>query len=573
MKPVTHRLWELRGPEPEAAAAEILQRQLTIPPLLARLLLVRGLNAETAGAYLKGNLGHLPDPDLLPDMGAAVARLFRAIGSGEKIAVHGDYDVDGMTGTALLVEGLRACGGQVDYHIPLRLVDGYGLSADALRQAADSDIAVVISVDCGVSALEEARLAAELGLDLIITDHHQPPAELPKALAVVNPQREDSQFPFRNLAGVGVAFFLLVALRRKLRQEEWFAGRSEPDLRTLLDLVALGTIADLVPLQGVNRLLTRTGLQLIEQDVRPGLRALRKVAAVKEVNCGTVGYQLAPRLNAAGRLADGADGVRLLLAADEREVHQDARSLDRFNRERREIERQTFEDALEMIEQQTADDACSITLARQGWHAGVIGIVASRLVERFNRPTVLIALDGEAGKASARSIPGFHLFRELQACAASLQAFGGHEMAAGLSLAASRVEEFTAAFEARAAAMGPALLVPRLRYDGEAGLDEISLDAVRAIETMAPFGMGNAEPLLAIREVRAHRLEILGEKHLRFLAVQGGYSHPAIAFNMAERIGEFGETIDLLAVPQVNRWRGREAVQLKVKDVRAAQTS
>lgn len=571
MKPVTHRLWVLRGAEPDPAAIGVLQRTLEISPLLARMLLVRGLTEETSVAYLKGNLGHLPDPDLLPEVGPAVDRLVKAIRDGEKIAVHGDYDVDGMTGTALLVEGLRGCGGQVDYHIPLRLVDGYGLSADALRLAADDGVAVVISVDCGVSAIAEARLAAELGLDLIITDHHQPPPDLPEALAVINPQRKDSQFPFNDLAGVGVAFFLLVALRRRLRHDGWFDGRSEPDLRTLLDLVALGTIADLVPLQGVNRLLTRTGLQLIEQGVRPGLRALKEVAAVKQVTCGVVGYQLAPRLNAAGRLADGADGVRLLLAADEPEVREVARSLDRFNRERRDIERQTFEQALEMIEQGDVAGPCAITLARQGWHAGVIGIVASRLVERFHRPTVLIALDGDAGKASARSISGFHLFRELQGCAASLQAFGGHEMAAGLSLERSRVEEFAAAFEARAAAMPPELLMPCLRYDGEASLDEIDLDAVRDIDTMAPFGMGNPEPLLAIREVRAHRLEVLGGKHLRFLAVQGGYSHPAIAFNMAERIEECRASIDLLAVPQVNRWRERESVQLKVKDVRAAQ--
>lgn len=573
MEPITTRIWEQRRTDFDPAIVTSLQTDLNISALLALTLVQRNLEGETACSFLAGGLSHLPDPNLLPDMTPAVERLSLALQSGEKIAVHGDYDVDGMSGAALLVEGLAACGADVDYHIPLRLRDGYGLSATALRKAAQSGVKVVVSVDCGVSALEEARLAAELGLDLIITDHHQPPETLPQALAVINPQRFDSDFPYADLAGVGVGFFLLVGLRRQLRDCGWFDTHTEPDLKSLLDLVALGTVADLVPLQGVNRILTRYGLNLLDKSARPGLRALRSVAAVKEVTSGTVGYQLAPRLNAAGRLEDAAQGVALLLEQDHQIARQTASVLDQLNQERRSLEKQTFLEAVAMLATTARPEQRSIVLAGEGWHSGVIGIVASRLVERFHRPTVLVALDGDAGKGSARSIRGFHLYQELQECAGCLGAFGGHEMAAGLSLSREQVKPFAAAFEERARAMSDDLFLPRLRYDAEAMLNEISMNSVRELESMAPFGMGNPEPQLLIRDVSARRVDVLSEQHLRFIAVQGGYSHSAIAFGMAERREQLHGQVDLLVSPQINRYKGRATVQLKVKDIRPAEKS
>lgn len=569
MRPVNQRRWLPRGATPEAAVAATLAREHGVPPLVAGLLATRGLLGAAAGEFLAGRLADLPDPLLLPDMAVAAERLAGAVTAGEQIAVHGDYDVDGISGTTLLVQGLRSCGGAVDYHIPLRLRDGYGLSAEALDTAAAAGVKVVVSVDCGVSAHAEADRAALLGLDLVITDHHQPPDQLPAALAVVNPQRPDSRFPYRDLAGVGVAFFLLVAVRRTLRAGGWFAARAEPDLRELLDLVALGTIADLVPLQGVNRTLTRAGLKLLDSGSRPGIRALKEVAGVKQVNCGTVGFQLAPRLNAAGRLEDAARGVELLLEPDDARALATARLLDQFNRERQQIELATFAEAQAQAEELSAEHTHTLVLASDAWHAGVIGIVASRLVERFYRPTVLIALDGDGGKGSGRSIRGLHLYRALHACADHLLAFGGHEMAAGLSLARDRVPAFAQAFEAAArAALSDEQLVPVLLYDGEELLVELSKGVVEALEGLAPFGMGNPEPVLLLTKVRARQLQRIGEGHLRFTACQGGDTLPAIAFGMAARLEEFQGDLDLLVSPQINRYNGRETVQLRVKDVR-----
>ncbi len=313
----------------------------------------------------------------------------------------------------------------------MRLRDGYGLSAEALQKAADEGVTVVVSVDCGVTAHSEANLAKECGIDLIITDHHQPPDELPGAFSVINPQRSESAFPFSELAGVGVAFFLLIALRKRLREGGWFKQRSEPDLRDLLDLVALGTIADLVPLKGINRTLTRHGLVLLEKGQRVGVRALKQVAGVKEVSCGVVGFQMAPRLNAAGRMEDAGLGVELLLEEDMVRALNTARYLDQCNRQRRLIEKETLQEAESAVAGLGTEHTHTIVLAGRGWHPGVIGIVASRLVDRYARPTVLVALDGSTGKGSCRSISGFHLYRSLQSCADHLLAFGGHEMAAG----------------------------------------------------------------------------------------------------------------------------------------------
>ncbi|MCK5913458.1 MAG: DHH family phosphoesterase, partial [Desulfuromusa sp.] len=360
MKPVSLRKWKLRREQPNEIQIAELAQTLNVKPLTAQVLILRGVTtAEQGDEFLHATLAALPDPDLLPDMAIACARLEQALVQGEKIAVHGDYDVDGITGCTLLVETLRALGGEIEYHIPLRLKDGYGLSAAAIQQAKEDGCTLVISVDCGVSAIAEAELAAELGLDLIITDHHQPPDKLPTCLALVNPHLPENKFPWRELAGVGVAFFLLVGLRRHLRENNYFAQRAEPDLRQGLDLVALGTIADIVPLGGVNRILVRSGLQLLEAGKRSGVAALKRVADVKQVSSGVVGFRLAPRLNAAGRLEDAALGVKLLLGEDSQEVDPLAELLDGFNRDRQKIEQQTLAEAIALVEEQNRPDRYS----------------------------------------------------------------------------------------------------------------------------------------------------------------------------------------------------------------------
>ncbi len=548
------------------------EQQLQLSPLVARLLVGRNYSLESARQFLAARLTDLPDPFLLPDMELAVDRLQAAIEKGEKIAIHGDYDVDGITGTVLLFAGIRDLGGtEIDYHIPLRLRDGYGLSAEAIKKAAENGTKIIVSVDCGVSAHAEADLAKEHGLDLIITDHHQPPSTLPDALAVINPQRQDSKFPFQNLAGVGVAFFLLVALRKRLREDGWFNDRPEPDLRHFLDLVALGTIADLVPLQGINRTLTRYGLTLLDSNHRAGVKALKQVAGVKEVSCGVVGFQLAPRLNAAGRMEDASLGVELLLEQDMVRALSTARYLDQCNRERRELEKQTLQEAEAAVAALSKEHTHTIVLGGVGWHPGVIGIVASRLVDRYCRPTVLIALDGDSGKGSARSINGYHLYHGLQDCAEHLGAFGGHEMAAGMSLSKLQLPAFAAALEADARAkLDDDDLTPKLRHDGVVILEEIDIEVLRQMEGLAPFGMGNPEPLLVVESVRAMQVKTVGDNHLRFTVCQGAFSHSAIAFGMLERREEFLGEVDLLVAPQINRFRGREMVQLRVTDVRSS---
>ena len=572
MEAITSRHWQSRQSDLSPAAITQLASDLRLAPLTARVLALRGMaSPEAASAFMQSSLASLPDPFLLPGMSRAVQRLAAAIEGGERIAVHGDYDVDGITGTALLAETLRLLGAEVECHIPLRLRDGYGLSGDALRQAAAGGAKVALSVDCGVSAVAEARLALELGLDLIVTDHHQPPDPLPAVFAIVNPHLPENRFPFRDLAGVGVAFLLLVALRKTLRERGCFSARPEPDLRRGLDLVALGTIADVVPLQGVNRILVRAGLNSMNNSDRPGLRALKEVAAVSEVSCGNVAFRLAPRLNAAGRLEDALLGVELLLESSSERSLPMARLLDDFNRERQEIEQEAFRQAVARLEAEKGAGRYSIVLADSRWHPGVIGIVASRLVERYHRPAVLIALENGQGKGSARSIPGFHLYQSLERCRQHLVGFGGHAFAAGLSIAEEEVDVFAAAFEAVAQeCLSEGDLQPRVLHDGEILLEELSESAVRQLAELAPFGMGNPEPSFLARGGRAQQVQTVGGKHLRFTLRQGGYSLPCIAFGMAERQQDLVGELDLLFTPVLNEWRGKVSVQLRLKDFRPA---
>lgn len=573
MEAITTRHWQARPIDLSPADIQRFAASLCVEPLAARVLAQRGIaTVDAANAFLQDSLSTLPDPFLLPGMQQAVARLAVAIETGERIAIHGDYDVDGITGTALLLEILRQLGADVECHIPLRLKDGYGLSAEALQKAAAGGARLAVSVDCGVSALAEAQLAHDLGLDLIITDHHQPPASLPRACAIVNPHLPDNRFPFRELAGVGVAFMLLVGLRKYLRERGFFAVREEPDLRCSLDLVAMGTIADVVPLQGVNRILVRAGLKNMHHSRRPGLRALKEVAAVTEVSCGNVAFRLAPRLNAAGRLEDALLGVELLLEETFERALDMARLLDEFNRERQEIEQETLRQAISRLEAQPGAHERSIVLADPRWHPGVIGIVASRLVERYHRPTVLIALDAGQGKGSARSIAGFHLYRSLERCREHLVGFGGHAFAAGLSISEAAVADFAVAFEVVAQeSLGVEDLRPCLLHDGEVLLEELTESAVRQLAGLAPFGAGNPEPAFVVRGVRVQQLQTVGGKHLRFTLRQGGYSLPCIAFGMLEWQPELTGDLDLLVIPQLNEWRGRVSVQLRLKDVRPAQ--
>jgi single-stranded-DNA-specific exonuclease len=565
---VQERLWRLK--ETDAAIVQELAASGEIPPLLARLLAVRGIRSrEEMKRFLSPSLADLSDPFLLKGMDRAVDRLVVARERGETVCIHGDYDVDGVTSVALMLTFLKSVGFQVVYVIPLRLEEGYGLSTEGVDEAARRDAKVLITVDCGITSLKEALYCRERGIDLIITDHHTPGETLPDALAVINPLQPGCTAPCRHLAGVGLAFKLVVALRSRLRAGGCFAGGNEPNLREYLDLAALGTIADLVPLRDENRIIAAFGLKELTDGRRTGIRALKRVADVKDpVGCGDVGFRLAPRLNAAGRLDDAKRGVALLLTDDPEEAGAIAAELDAANRERQEIEKEILADALAMAQSPAMSGRSAIVMASDNWHPGVIGIVASRVVEAFHRPTILIALRDGVGKGSGRSIPALHLYDALAACGEHLLKFGGHKQAAGLTVDQETLEAFIGSFdEVVAGKLSEDDLTPLLQIDAELSPAEVTLDLVRLTASLRPFGMGNPEPLFMLRGARVMQSRVLKETHLKMTVSAGGRQFDAIGFGMAGRGIDSG-LVDIAFVPELNAWNGRESLQLRLKDIR-----
>jgi len=563
------------GPECEAAAARLAEA-LRLHPLAARVLAARGhVDPVTAARFLEAPLADLPDPFTMKGMDAAVARIARALDAGERIACYGDYDVDGVTSTSLLAGFLRSAGGDVVTYVPHRLVEGYGLNRDAVARLAAQGVKLLVTLDCGITSVEEVRAAATLRVDAVVVDHHTVPVELPAASAILNPHQPGCAYPSKDLAAVGVTFALVMALRRRLREAGRFGPRRpEPNLKDALDLVALGTIADVVPLVAANRTLVRWGLEVLAKSRRPGVRALKRVAGIADgqpVTAGQVGFRLAPRINAAGRLDDAGRGVRLMLADDEETARALAEELDRENQARQEIERRILEEATEDAAARVAAGARGLVLARDGWHAGVVGIVASRIVERFHRPAVLIALEGDGGKGSGRSIESFHLYDALAACAPHLARFGGHKHAAGVTVERGAVEGFRAAFEAHAAArLSEADLQPRCRIDGWIDDAELTDRAAADLERLAPFGAGHPEPVFALRRAPA-RGRTVGAAGVHLKLALGARGLDAIGFGMGDRAGLCAEgPVDAAFSVGFDEWDGTRRLQLKLRDVRPA---
>ncbi len=566
MEPVKERRWRLRESDESAVAA--VAEGAGVPALLARLMVNRGItDAGAAGRFLNAALADCHDPFLMGGMTEAVERLLAARRDGEPVCIYGDYDVDGITATALLMEFFRSVGFACFYHIPNRMEHGYGLAEAGVRAAAAAGARVIVSVDCGVTAVTEALLCRTLGVDLIITDHHTPGETIPDACAILNPHLPGCSFPFKLLSGVGVAFNLLIALRLRLRESGGFAVGGIPNLREYLDLVALGTIADIVPLTGENRLFVRFGLKELTATRRPGIAALKSVSAVTgEVSAYDVGFKLAPRLNACGRLEDATRGVELLLSRDPEEAALIAGELDASNGERRQLEQEILQDARARVEADPVD-RFGIVLASEEWHPGVIGIVASRLVELFHRPTILIALMEGSGRGSGRSIPAFHLYNALVTCSGNLLKFGGHKYAAGLSLAGEMVDLFAEEFNAHAAGvLAPEDLTPDLLIDAELAHHEVTAALPGLIARLAPHGAGNPAPLFLLRRVPILDRRILKEKHLKLRVALPCGAVDAIAFNLADFV--CSGVVDLLFSPEINVWNGRESLQLKIKELR-----
>jgi single-stranded-DNA-specific exonuclease len=557
----------------DVGAAERLAVALRLHPLAARVLLARGhADPTAAGAFMEARLADLPDPFGMKGMREAVDRIARALGSGERIACYGDYDADGVSSTVLLTGFLRAAGGDVVTYTPHRLAEGYGLNAEAVAKLAAQGVKLLVTLDCGITSVDEVRAATAAGVETVVVDHHTVPVELPQAVAILNPHQPGCGYPSKELAAVGVTFALVMALRKALREAGRFgADRPEPNLKEALDLVALGTVADVVPLTGANRILVKWGLEELARTRRPGLKALKRVAGIVEgaaVGAGQVGFRLAPRINAAGRLDDAGRGVRLLLTGDAREASALADELDRDNASRQEIEKAILEEALSDAGARVKAGVRGLVLHRPGWHPGVVGIVASRIVERFHRPAVLVgALDG-VGRGSGRSIEGFHLYDALAACAEHLVRFGGHKHAAGVTIDPEAVPRFREAFEAHAARVISAEdLVPRCRIDGWIAAGDVGERAAGDLAKLGPFGAGHPEPVWALRGPAARARTIGAEgRHLKLLL---GAGVDTIGFGMGDRLSVCSGEVEAAFTLGFDEWDGVRRIQLKLKDLRA----
>lgn len=565
-----NKKWILKETDP--VLKNILARQLHISPLLAQILLNRGIfSAEEAAHFLYADLSSLPDPFLLKDMDRAVERILAALQRREKILVYGDYDADGITGTTLLLQALTRLGARTAFYIPNRLTEGYGLHQKPINRAREMGFTLVITVDCGISGAEVVkRTKASNGPDFIITDHHQVPAELPPALAVINPKRADCPYPYKDLAGVGVAGKLVQALLQKA------PAAGSLSWQDYLDLVCLGTVADLVPLLGENRLLVKSGLPRLAGTDRPGLKALLRLTGTPEEKLDTreISFGLAPRLNAAGRMGDAGQAVKLLLATDPEAAGEIAAGLERANQQRQEVEQAVFNEALQIYEGDPRHkDSLILCLASPRFHPGVTGIVASRLVEIFYRPVLLVAVEGELGKGSGRSIPGFHLYKALDHCREHLLAYGGHAQAAGFTLKVSELAGFQQALNEYAARYLPTdLFVPQIAVEAVVSLAEMSEQLVNELNLLVPFGPGNPEPVLACLGATILHLREVGREgsHLKLLLKENGTYRDGIGFRLAgQKTPEIapGKTVNLAFTPVLDRYNGQVRVQLELKDI------
>jgi single-stranded-DNA-specific exonuclease len=582
---LTGRRWAARLGD-ERAALAIAQRH-GLPDAVCRLLAARDVPLDAVPDFLDPTLRRfLPDPSHLKDMDAAVARLVRAVRQGEKIVVFGDYDVDGATSSALLLRFFRAVGGDIGVYIPDRRKEGYGPNAPALLRIREEGASVVVTVDCGITAFEPLAAARRAGLDLIVIDHHMAEMALPEAVAVVDPNRLDDDSPHKHMAAVGVAFLLAVGVNRALRDAGWYAGdRKEPDLRQWLDLVALGTVCDVVPLLGVNRALVRQGLQVMAQRRNVGLAALADVARLREPpGAYHLGFLLGPRVNAGGRVGQADLGARLLSSDDPHEVGALALRLDEFNAERRAIEREVLEQAIARIEGLHGPDRkglpSALLVESEGWHVGVIGIVASRLVERYGRPAFVIGMDGAVGKGSGRSVRGVDLGAAVIAArrAGLLVNGGGHAMAAGLTVARDALPDLARFLDERIAPqLGAAPAVRELGIDAALAPAAATQELVDMIERAGPFGAGNALPRFALAGVRVSYAQPVGEGHVRCTLVGTERGRvEAIAFRAGQTalgpalLDSARPVLHVAGALRIDRYGGRDSVRLQIDDAAPA---
>lgn len=532
--------------------------------LISSILASRGIiEKEKVREFLNPTRDDFHNPFLMPDMEKAVDRILKAIQTQEKAIIYGDYDVDGITSITVLKKFLKERNLQVGEYIPNRLNEGYGLNKEAVKKIAEQGYKLIITVDCGVSCIEEIKYATELGLEIIVTDHHEPAEELPKCLAIVNAKRKDSQYPFNQLAGVGVVFKLIQAISIKLNLDN-------KEYLKYLDIVCVGTISDIVPLVDENRVITKLGLKLVPITKNIGLRTLLASTGYKEVNSTTISFGIAPRINACGRMGEEKEALRLFLTNDLHEAKEITERLNNYNLERQETEKRIFRQALEQIENGEKDKSC-IVLGQEGWHHGIIGIVASKVTDIYFKPSILICFEGEEGKGSGRSIPGFNLHDAVMNCDTYVEKFGGHSMAIGINVKKENFEKFKKEFEEYTQNSNISDIIPIIQIDKQVDIKKINLPDVNELKLLEPYGEGNKMPVFLIKNLKILSIRSLSEgKHLKLKLGVDNYMIDAIGFNMGEVADQYliGDKVDIVGSLEINQFGGNENIQVNLKDLR-----
>ena len=543
---------------------EQIQQKYEVNKLLATILANRGIVEEKQiDKFLHPKRSDFYNPYEMPDMEIAVSRIIKAIENEEKTIIYGDYDVDGITSVTVLKSFLEERGLEVAEYIPNRLNEGYGLNNNAVEKIASQGYTLMITVDCGISAVEEVRYANELGIETIITDHHEPGNELPAALAVVDAKRKDNKYPFRNLAGVGVVFKLSQAIGMRLDLEE-------KEYLKYLDIVCIGTISDIVPLVDENRVIVKLGLKLVEQTKNLGLRSILKSAGYSKIDSTTISFGVAPRINASGRMGHQEDALKLFLSKEIDEVNELTQKLNDYNRIRQETEKNIYAEVISKIEKDNLSEKNTIVVMGKNWHHGVIGIVSSKITEMYFKPSILLCEEDDCGKGSGRSIPGFDLYEALTECKEFIDRFGGHSMAIGINIKKENFENFKNKLEEIATQKHIEDIVPILKIDAQVSLDEINKDMVESLKELEPFGEENKTPLFVFKNLKIDSIRALSEgKHLKLTLKDCKNIVNAIGFNLGELTNEYkiDDRVDVVGNLEVNSFNGMENIQINIKDI------
>ena len=559
-----NKKWQINEVDDEIV--EKIKNEFNLSKLVASIIASKGMkNQDEIEVFLHPRRNDFHDPFLLPDMGKAVDRIVKAINNNEKVAIYGDYDVDGITSSTVLHRFLKDRGLDTDIYIPNRLSEGYGLNSNEINKIAETGHTLIITVDCGITGKEEVALAKTLGIDTIVTDHHEPPQEggLPDAVAVVDAKRKDNKYPFNGLAGVGVAFKLTQALTQRLNIRE------EENLK-YLDIVCVGTISDIVPLVDENRTISQLGLRLVKQTRNVGLRVLLESIGYKKIDSNTVSFGVAPRINACGRMGHEREALQLFLTDNIEEAKEITQKLNNYNLERQDIEKKIFDEAQEMLKIEENKLPC-IVLAKENWHHGVIGIVSSKMTEMYGKPSILLSIEENLEKGSGRSVPGFDLHEALENCKENIKQFGGHSMAVGITLEKEKFEAFKEAFEKYAENMNVSEIVPVINVDEKLSLDDISIQNIKELEILEPFGEANKMPIFQISNLKIDSIRAISEgKHLKMTLKDEKRVIDVIGFNMGNLAEEYpiGTKVDIVGNLEINNYRGIENIQINLKDIR-----